>query len=148
MNLINLSDKRWSKFKQELIPIIYLSILQTVWNFNLPLIMKFKSPWSIILATIMSVLGAIIIAYSFTFADTFATHFNPELQHLDNIPYSELLKKLHRITPVAVFHVVLFIFWYKNPYGMSNAQHAAQYVIRLTSWILLYRAMYCEPVEE
>jgi hypothetical protein len=149
MNLINIPDKRWSKFKQELIPIIYLSILNIVGSFKLsPITMKLTSPWNTILATFMSIAGTIAIAYGFTFADTFAPYLNPELHHLDNIPYSATLKKIHRIGLIVAVHLVFLIFWYKDPYGMSTANHAAGYVIRLTSWLLFYRAMYSKPVEQ
>jgi uncharacterized membrane protein len=143
---MNLSDKRWSKFKQELIPIIYLSILQTGWNFNRPLIMRFKSPWSIILATIMSIVGIMVTAYGFTFADTFAPYFN--LHHLDAAPYSETLKKIHRTSLIIVVHIILFVAWYKDFYRMSSVHYAISYVICLTTCILFYRAMRSEPIEQ
>jgi hypothetical protein len=135
---MNLSGKRWSKFKQELIPIIYLSILNTVWSFNLsPLTMRLTSPWNTLLATIMSITGAIAVAYGFTFANTLAPYLDPPLHHLDAAPYSETLKKIHRIGLVVAAHLVFLICCYKDPYRMSSAHYATSYVIHLTSWLLL-----------
>jgi hypothetical protein len=146
---MNLSNKRWPKFKQELIPIIYISILNTIANFKLsPFTMKLASPWNIILGTVVSVLGAIIIAYGFTFADIWGPRFAVYPPSFDEGPYQEVFKKIYRSIPIAVAHIGFFICWYKDYNRMSNAHYAADYVICITSWILLYRAMYSEPVEQ
>jgi hypothetical protein len=143
---MNLPDERWSKFKQELIPIIYLSILHVVWVFNYTSTMRFTSPLSIVLATMASIAGILANVYCFTFADTFAPGL--DLPYLDAVPYSETWKKIHKITVVALLHVGFLIYWYKDYDRMPNAHYVAKYILCLTAWILFYRAMRSKPVEQ
>jgi len=139
---MNIFEKeRWSKFKQELIPIIYVSTFQIWWNFNFPPIIRLGTPWSTVLGLSLSIVITFVYIFTFSFADKYASQFN--LEYLDGAPepYGPILKKIERIGLIAIAHISMFFVWYNDLYGMSNIYYALCYAYCLTGFVLMARAI-------
>jgi hypothetical protein len=135
-------DERWAKFKQELLPIIYVSVVQIWWCFNLQAI-RLEAPWNTVLAVNMSIVTVVGTIFMFSFADTFAPYFN--LNYLNECPYGSILKKIEKIIFIALGHVFMFFVWYKDIWHVSNAHYVLAYIGYLITFISLYRAIYRVP---
>lgn len=137
---MNISQERLSKFKQELIPILYLSIVQIWWSFNFPPFIKLGAPWNTMLGVIISIVCILLYMYMFTYADTYAPMFNlgysPKLDRIGRI-----YKNIERAWIIAIAHISLFIVWYNDLYGMSNAYYVFCYVNLIITFVLMARAV-------
>ncbi len=138
-------DVRWAKFKQELLPIIYVSVVQIWWCFNLQAI-RLEAPWNTVWAVSMSIATVVGTIFMFSFADIFAPHFN--LNYRNEDPYGSILKKIRAATFIIVFHIILFFVWYKNLYHVSNAHYVLAYIGCLIMFISHYRAIHRVPSPE
>ena len=135
-------NARWAKFKQELVPIIYVSVVQIWWSFNIQAI-RLEAPWNTVWAVINSVIGIICTIFMFSFADTFAPYFN--LNYLNEFPYGSILKKIEKAILIIVVHIVLFFIWYYDICHVSNAHYVLAYIGCLITFISFYRAIHRVP---
>ena len=138
---MNIFEGRWSKFKQELPSIIFLSIIQIWCVFNFPLFIRLGSPWSVIFSVFVSVISVIVCIYMFSFSDKYALLIN--LDYLNNAPYGHILKNITRIwfiTIAMIAHVVMFVVWYKDFYHMPSIYYAIAYIYCVMFFVLLFRA--------
>ncbi|MDR3551022.1 MAG: hypothetical protein P4L31_06430 [Candidatus Babeliales bacterium] len=136
---MNISQERLSKFKQELVPIIYLSMVQVWWSFNFPAFTRLAAPWSTMLSVIMSVVSIVLCIYIFTYADTYAPMFNLRYSpNLDRI--GRIYRNIERISIMAIFFIIMFIVWYNDLYGMSNKNYAFCYANMIITFALMARA--------
>ena len=126
-------DKRWSRFKQELPSIIFLSAIQIWWCFNWPIFIRLGAPWSTILAVSMSIIGVIVIIFLFSSMDTIARGFNK---------LAPANKKFIITTQIIVFSVGMLLLWYMDLFGISNIQYALFFAAYFLTFVLIYRAMY------
>ena len=139
-------DGRWAKFKQELLPILYVSIIQVWWFFKFPpTFMQVATPWNTVLMIIQSIIGISCTIFVFSFADNRLVLFN--LAHLDAFPHAQVLKKIQRTIFIAAIVIGALLAWYKDFYGMSNLAYLLLYSFWIITFILLYRAAYRVPSE-
>ena len=73
MNM-NMFEGRWPKFKQELLPIIFISTIHIWWCFHFPAYIRLGSPWSTICEVGMSIAGVIAFAFMFSFPEKIAPY--------------------------------------------------------------------------
>ena len=135
---------RWSKFKQELMPIIFVSAIQIWWSFNLPAT-RLEDSFGVFLALIRSIVGVLSTIYIFSFADTFSPYFN--LDYLNEAPYSSIFKEVETAILVAIAHLIMFYVWYKDFYHVSNALYVLAYIGCLITFLLFYRAIHRVPLQ-
>jgi hypothetical protein len=142
---MNILAERRSKFRQELIPIIYVSIFQIWLNFNFPAFIRLGSPWNSIISLIMSIACIIIYIFIFSYADTYASYVN--LEYLDEAQNPSTLKNIERGGLLIVAHIGLFFAWHKNLYSMADMLYVLCYVHCFIAFILLYRAVNRKPYQ-
>ena len=142
---MNILNERWSKFKQELLPILYLSAIQIWWSFNNPAYMRLNSPWNTIVSTMISIVGIACVVVSFSFADKFSPF--PNLDYLIDAPFGRISKKIKAILYIAVSHISILFVWYKDFYHASNDYYAITYIFMVLVLALLYQAKHRWPSE-
>ncbi len=86
MKKIKISQERWAKFRQELIPMVLLSTVQVWWCFNFPAFIRLGSPLNTIVSLISSILSVFLYFFIFSSADNYAPYSN--LEYLDEVPPS------------------------------------------------------------
>ncbi len=135
----NTFTDRWPKFKQELIPIVCLSIIQIWLNFNFPFFGRWEAPWDTLLTINACVIGVIGLVYLFSFADKhFTWHKLP--------PNAHVVRKIERTLPIIMFHFAWFFMWYKDSHNMPNIYYPLIYLNCLLMFALLYRAANRSPL--
>ncbi len=144
---MNIFEGRWSKIKQELLPIIYLSVIQIWWSFNFPLYARAGAPWTTILGVGMSILGVVMYAIIFSSPQKFVTYL--KFDQIDEaLLYGHIIKKFMRLWMVIVGFLTMLIMWYKNVYHMPSVYYVLIYIHFTVFYILLFRAanreMTCE----
>ena len=143
---MNNLNKHWSKFKQELLPIVYVSAIQIWFLFNFPpRFMRLGSPWNVILITLQIIIAVSCTIFIFSFADKLEPFIS--LKYLDAFPHAQTFKMIQRIWLLAIFVIGAFFVWYKDFYGMSNMGYLLLYSFWIITFILLYRAAYRAPSE-
>ncbi len=143
---MNNLNGRWSKFREELLPILYVSAIQVWWLFNFsPKFMRLGSPWNVILITIQTITAISTTIFAFSFADKLPRFIN--LEYLDAFPHAQTFKMIQRMCLLASFVIGVFFVWYKDFYGMSNMGYFLLYSFWIITFILLYRAAYRVPSE-
>lgn len=142
---MNIFQERWPKFKQELFPILFLSIVQIWWNFNFPAFMRLATPWYIMVAICSSIVSTVLIMYAFLCAKTYPRRFNAE--SLDKQSYDSIFKNFDKICLILVAHITILLMWYNDVYGMSNLQYFLFYMYGFMMFALLHRAMNREPLK-
>lgn len=100
-------DRRVAKFKQELIPIICLSIIQIWWSFKFPVFERLGAPWHTLAAIIVSIAGITAIVYLLSGADKYTSQFN--LEYLDGAPNASFLKKLEKILLLSLLRLGCYL---------------------------------------
>lgn len=141
---MNIFEDRFAKFRQELAPILLVSILSVVWAFKAPFILRLAAPWGTILAVTSSLIGIACTVLLFTFADKLAPFMR--LQHLDAHPYGQMIK-IGQIITYAIIVLELFFMWYKDLWHMSNLHYAFVYGFMALIFASFYNAMNREPGE-
>jgi len=98
-------------------------------------------PLSTIVNLGMTVFSVIVYIYIFSYADTYAPHFN--LAYLDDVPepYRSILKNLERIVFITFVLVVMFYQWYTDYHRMSNLRYAVIYAYEVVFFMLIARAI-------
>ena len=134
-----ISDKRWSKFRQELIPILFISCIQIWWSFRFFPIMRLGAPWNMILGTIGSVVGVAAILYQFSSEIKPVRLFNFDFLDEAPQPLGSILKNIGRVGLVLVFHLTMIFMWYVKLYNMPDMYYVIQYVYCMIYFTLLYR---------
>ncbi len=142
---MNIFEERLPKLKQELWPILFLSIVQIWWNFNFPGFMRLQSPWNIIIAFCSSIASTALIIYAFSCVNKHTRRFNAE--SLEKQSYDFIFKNLDTICLALVAHIAIFLIWYNDVYGMSNQQYLLFYVHGFIMFVLLHRATKREPLK-
>jgi len=144
MSYIRISEKVWSKFKQELIPILFLSGIQIWWSFNFPIIVRSGDYWNSVLALSSSILGVAAIVFVFSTANDYVPY--AKLDHVDDINVGGAsFKKVSRIMIVSIFLIGMFILWYTDFYGMSHLHYLFHVSYSFLMLGLLYRAIFRGP---
>lgn len=128
----------WLKFKQELVPIVFLSTLHVWWCFNFPAFIRLGNPWGTLLSVIMTIVGVFLCIYILTFTDICRPILS--LDYLDKDPDGPALKIITRISSIIIAHLGIFFVWYNNLYGMSNIHYAFAYFNFLMIAVLQNRA--------
>jgi len=133
--MFNFYGARWSEFKHEIFPLLYLAIVQTWFNFKFPLFVRLGMPLSVIVCAIMSM--SIIFCYCtiFLFPEIYAPHYN--LEWLDDSPDPEFFKEIYTFCLRIIIWGGFFYFWYTDYYGMSNVN----YVFLFVHWFITYMFM-------
>lgn len=134
-----LDKRRRSKFKQELLPILYLSIMQVLWSFNHPVLKRLDGFWNTLFSVVLSIVGILGIVITFTFADILAPQFN--LEYLDEMPYSHILKNIQKTVLIFIFHMTIFWMWYKKILNLPDIYYVFCYVHFIIAFALLIRAI-------
>jgi len=131
--MIRISEKHWTRFKQELPAILYLSGMQIWHNFNFPFLI-WTGFWG---QTIASVLGIALCTLLFVNAREWFVPFFDEW-FIDEVPDKKLrfkFKITHRI--IIGFFIALewWYMWYKNWWNVSTSHFVA---ITLHNFILYW----------
>lgn len=129
---MNIFEGRLSQLKQELLPLLYLSLVQIWWNFNFPAFVRLGNPLSYIVSVSMSIISTLAFISVFLFPEKYAPSFN--FEYLDAAPNASILKKIHSIWLIIVINFSMFFLWYKDFYGMSNTY----YILCYTHWIITF----------
>jgi hypothetical protein len=138
---MNIFKECWPKFKQELVPIVYLSTVQVWMILNFPLYVKMGSFW---MASI-SIASVILCVALFSSIDKYAHCF--DLSYLDHIPNGQLLKTIQKAIIIGSCLIGMFFIWYKNLYGLPNAGYALLYIHFFIAFVLIKRAAERSPSE-
>lgn len=140
MKKIKISQERWAKFRQELIPMVLLSTIQVWWCFNFPAFIRLGSPLNTIVSLISSIISVLLCFFIFSSTDNYAPYSN--LEYLDEVPISHrhIFKNIIRISFATIFNLGIFFAWYNNLYGMSNFYYAFSYIYFLIAIALMARA--------
>jgi hypothetical protein len=102
---MNITEKHLAKFKQELIPIACLSIIQVWWSFKYPVYIRLGTPWSIIVTILVSIIGIMNAVYTFSHIEELSPLFF-NLKALDGMPYESIFKKISVIWSISVVVIV------------------------------------------
>lgn len=129
---MNSLKEKLHQLKQELIPLLYISIIQIWWNFNFPAFKRLGSPLNTLVGIGMSIISTIAYISIFIFPEKHAPSFN--LEYLNNAPNKSFLKQIHRIALTLFLFCTMFVFWYKDLYQMSNTYYILCYV----HWIIVF----------
>lgn len=133
---------RWSKFKQELPSILYLSVTQIWWNFQFPAIIRLGTPSSTIISITLSVLTTCFYIILFLDRDKYAAQMDCDFLINNSISYRSFSKW---IMLTAACFTMLFV-WYIDFYHMSNMFYALFYTHCFIAFVLFYRAVYREDL--
>lgn len=132
---MNISKYHWAKFKQELIPLVFLSTLNIWWIFNFPPYIQLGNPWTTIVRIIACIIVTMLYLFLFVFANQKTSMFYSEY------PYGNF----SRIMNILTFHLVFFFAWYKNMYTLSNLYYVLLYISILITFTLIARAANRQP---
>jgi len=138
MHIITITKNRWPQFKQELLPIAYVCIVQTWWHFYSPPFIKIKS-FSPLLGIILTTLSYLFCISAFIFPEKYAASFT--LKHLDHAPAADSLKMMHRTIRTTVVIICMFLLWYSDIWGMPNTFYAILYAHSAIAYLLMARAV-------
>lgn len=127
---------RWAYVKQELLPLLYLSFVQTWWNFESPVFSRLGTPWNVISSIIITIMCLVIYMHVVVNPAKYTAVFN--FEHVNG---PQWYKDALQISRIATFNLVFFFVWYKNLYGTSNLHYAFCYVHCLLVFFLLARAV-------
>lgn len=144
-NLMNPFACFWPKFKQELLPILFLSLVQIWWNFNFPFFMRLGTPWNSMTAICSSIVSTALIIYAFSCVKGYPRRFNGD--GLEKEPYDFIFKNIDRICFAIVANTGMFFIWYNDVYSMSNLQYFLFYAYGFIMFALLHRAMNRMPLK-
>ena len=144
---MKISVERWSKFKQELLTIIFISTLHIWWCFNFPAYIRLGFPWNTMLSVAMSIFGIVAYVIIFSSPQKFVSclKFDPIDESLF---FGLIIKKIMRVWILVVYHISILIIWYKDFYRMPSIYYMLLYIYYLTFFILLFRAAYRQPNDE
>ncbi len=147
MNTIKI-EINWPKLRQELVPIIFLSMSHVWWTFNFPAYIRLGSPWNIIVSLYISGISIVSYIIAFSTANRCASYLS--LDSFDDLPeahiYSDFFKKLTRGSIVAIALITILFLWRIDFYGMPDLYYAAFYTHIIATFALWYRAVYRKPL--
>lgn len=138
MHIMNIAKDRWPQLKQELLPVIYVCIVQTWWYFYFTPFIKIRN-FSPVLGILLTILSYFICISPFIFPEGYVSAFT--LKHLDHAPAATNLKLMNRTIQLIIAMIALFIFWYNDLYDMPNTLYALLYAHCVIVYILMARAI-------
>lgn len=138
---MNISKKRWFKFKHELPSVLYLCIIQIVLNFTFPPFSRLEFPLSTIFPAILSLVTTCCYIQLFSHPEKLARRVN--LEYLDDAPVNlrYIFKAMERIGFIIIFHIGSFFAWYYNIHDIQGIYYIIYYLHSLIACILIYRAV-------
>ena len=137
-------DGRWSKFKQELLPIVYVSVIQLWWLYKFPpTFLQVGAPWDAVILLGQSVTAIICTVFVFSYADKLKPFAN--LEYINSFPHLQTFKTIQRASLLIAAIIGAFFLWYKDIYHMSNTAYILLYLFWGFTFALLYRAAYRVP---
>ncbi len=140
---MNISQERWSKFKQELLTIIFISTIHIWWIFNFPAYMRLGSFYTNILGICMGIFGVILYAFIFSYPKKCVACL--KFEQIDTELCGYTFKKVMRILIAAFVAILLLILWYKDFYRMPSIYYILLYIYYVTFFVLLFRAANRQP---
>lgn len=121
---MNILGERLPKIKQEVIPIVCLSIIQIWWSLTCPVFVRLGVFWWLLAAINSIAVGIFSIVWAFSKPDRFVSLF-------DNVKSILLIISVNMGTITA---------WYYDYLKVSNIYYVMQIVFVCLAFALLYRA--------
>ncbi len=142
---MNTLQTHWSKFKQEYISILYVSIIQIWFNFKFPAFIKLGTPLNTIVSLSCSIATTLCYMIVFSHANIYLSQYNLEGSNNTQEKYKKTAQKALQIGLFIWAHILFFYMWRHNYYDMSAFFYALFYVHCLTVFLLIARAITRQP---
>ncbi len=137
----------WPKLKQELLPIICLSLFQVWLTFHFPTYIRLGRPLSTIIPIFLSGISIITYIIVFSLANNCISYLN--LESFDYLPgaqfYAEIFKWLTKVSIITIAFIAMFFYWYIDFYRMPDLYYAVFYAHIIVTFVLWHRAVYRRP---
>jgi hypothetical protein len=108
----------WHEIKKEIFTILFLSGIHIWLCFTYPLYNRLIFPWNYIIILSMCIVGIVFYVYAFSNPEKYA--INIDLEILDNLPYSHIMRTIAVTMIILCYFLAMFItlrvnFWRIQP---------------------------------
>jgi hypothetical protein len=139
---------RLSKFKQEALPILFCSVLNTWFLMKFPVFMKLGAVSGPIITLLNCMLGIFCIVILFTFADVFAGLFNFNSEALDLLPFGNVIKIFNKVMYIVILPCAYAFVWYKDFYHQPTIFYVLTCIFSILFLVLWLRAVSRESLQQ
>ena len=115
-----------------------MAVIQTALYFTFPPLMNLLKPWNVIIALGLSIITVLMYMDVFKNPDNYFKSL--DLDFLNDVSFGYILKDIHRIGMIVIFHGCIIYAWYKNLYGASDIYYAIYYIHILIIYALIVQA--------
>lgn len=136
---MNIDGKRRARFKQNLLAILYLSVIQTWLNFNFPAFTQLGSPLSDLLKVIMSIMFIFGYIMILVFPHDHVRSIN--LEFLDDFPDPILFKNIFKVLMLIVANATFIYLWYTDFHRVPSKWYFIWYVHSVIALFIIHRSV-------
>ena len=137
------------KLKQELFPVIILSVSHVWLTFQFPPYLRLGTPWSYIVCALVSGISIIVCVIAFSLANNCISYLN--FESFDQWPLPQLFAKefklLTKLSIIASYFMIMAFYWYIDFFRMSHFYYVVLYAHTTMCFLLWYRAVYRKPCD-